>query len=73
MRGRYKEFRRRTFEEWERKEQVQLRAAPVPLYGLPPAFHDHTAPPAGDRPRVDSTTLRPDAQQLLLSAIKGAP
>jgi hypothetical protein len=38
MRERYKEFRRRSFEEWERKEQAQLRAVPVPLYALPPAF-----------------------------------
>jgi hypothetical protein len=38
MRERYKEFRRRTMEEWERNEQAQLRAAPVPFYTLPPAL-----------------------------------
>jgi hypothetical protein len=38
MRERYKEFLRRSFEEKEYQEQEDLRAAPVPLYGLSPAF-----------------------------------
>lgn len=38
MRERHKEFLRRSFEEKEHQARAQLRAAPVPLYGLPPAF-----------------------------------
>jgi hypothetical protein len=38
MRERHKEFLRRSYEEKEHQDEEQLRAAPVPLYGLPPAF-----------------------------------
>jgi hypothetical protein len=41
MRERYQAFLRRSLEdleEKEREEQEDLRAAPVPFYGLPPAF-----------------------------------
>lgn len=38
VRERYREFQRRSLEEKEREEEEQLRAPPVPLYGLPPVF-----------------------------------
>jgi hypothetical protein len=38
MRERYKEFLQRSLEEKEREELEDLRAMPVPFYGLPPAF-----------------------------------
>jgi hypothetical protein len=38
MRERYREFLRRSLEEKEHEEEEDLRAMPVPFYGLPPAF-----------------------------------
>ena len=38
MRERYRDFLRRSYEEKEREEEDDLRAVPVPLYGLPRAF-----------------------------------
>lgn len=38
MRERNRELLRRTYEEKEREDQEDLRASPVPFYGLPPAF-----------------------------------
>jgi hypothetical protein len=38
MRERYKAFLRRSVEERLHQDEADLRAAPVPLYGLPPTF-----------------------------------
>lgn len=49
MRERYKAFLRRSFEEQEHQDEEDLRAAPVPLYGLPPAFQ---GPRTAERHRI---------------------
>jgi hypothetical protein len=49
MRERYKEFLRRSLEEKEREDVEDLRAMPVPFYGLPSAFQ---GPRMAERHRI---------------------